>query len=87
MDATYRTTKYAVPLFFICLKTNYNYLVVGVYACETETKASLSEALMVIKQWNPKWEPDCWMVDYSDAEIGALEDVFPGEQQLLMVIF
>ena len=29
LDATYKTTKYAVPLFFLCVKTNSGYAVVG----------------------------------------------------------
>lgn len=29
IDATYKTTKYALPLFFVCVKTNCGYSVVG----------------------------------------------------------
>ena len=29
MDATHKTTKYALPLFFICVKTNAGYMIVG----------------------------------------------------------
>lgn len=29
IDATYKTTKYALPLFFVCVKTNCGYAVVG----------------------------------------------------------
>ena len=29
LDATYKTTKYALPLFFLCVKTNVGYLVAG----------------------------------------------------------
>ena len=36
LDATYRTTKYAVPLFFICVKTSTDYAVVAVFACQFE---------------------------------------------------
>ena len=31
MDATYRTTKYDLPLFFICVKSNCNYMVVTLH--------------------------------------------------------
>ena len=31
LDATYKTTNYALPLFFICVKTNNGYAVVGMY--------------------------------------------------------
>ena len=29
MDATYKTTKYSLPMFFVCCKTNTGYSVVG----------------------------------------------------------
>ena len=29
MDASYKTTKYTIPLFFVCVKTNMGYSVVG----------------------------------------------------------
>ena len=29
MDATHKTTKYALPLFFVCVKTNAGYKIVG----------------------------------------------------------
>lgn len=31
IDATYKTTNYALPLFFVCVKTNNGYAVVGMY--------------------------------------------------------
>ena len=36
LDATYRTTRYAVPLFFLVVKTNINYQVVAVFVTENE---------------------------------------------------
>lgn len=29
LDATYKTSRYALPLFFLCVKTNVNYCVVA----------------------------------------------------------
>ena len=34
LDATYRTTRYALPLFFMLVKTNVDYEVVGAFVCE-----------------------------------------------------
>ena len=31
LDATYKTTNYALPFFFVCVKTNNGYAVVGMY--------------------------------------------------------
>ena len=36
LDATYKTTRYALPLFFLTVKTNVDYQVVGAFACEGE---------------------------------------------------
>jgi hypothetical protein len=31
LDATYKTTNYALPFFFVCVKTNSGYAIVGMY--------------------------------------------------------
>ena len=36
------------------------------------------EAINIIKQWNPSWNPNFFLCDYSDAEIAAIEQAFPG---------
>ncbi|XP_063435696.1 uncharacterized protein LOC134716616 [Mytilus trossulus] len=78
LDATYRTTRYSIPLYFLCVPTNVNYITVGTFITETEDSASLMEALQVIKDWNPEWVPKYFMCDYATEEINALENVFPG---------
>lgn len=78
LDATYKTTQYALPLFFIVVKTNVGYTVVGSFVIQQETKASIKEALQHFKAWNQDWVPEFFMTDYSEAEIGAIEDTFPG---------
>ena len=77
MDATCKTTRYAIPLFFVCVHTNVGYKVVAKLMCQSEDQASISEALAILKGWNPVWDPTYFMVDYSNAEIAALEEQFP----------
>ena len=77
IDATYKTTKYALPLFFVCVHTNVGYKVVAEFICENEDAESIAEALRIIKSWNIGWNPIYFMVDYSLAEINAIEEVFP----------
>ena len=43
LDATYRTTKYALPLFFLAVPTNCGYSVVAEFVVENETKESIKE--------------------------------------------
>ena len=78
LDATYKTTKYALPLFFLCVQTNVGYLPVAEFIIYHETTEAIKEALDQIKSWNPGWNPPYGMADYDDAEIGAMEEAFPG---------
>lgn len=66
LDATYKTTKYAIPLFFVAVKTNVDYQVVGSFATQDETTHAIKEALQVLKGWNSLWQPQCFMVDNFD---------------------
>lgn len=77
IDATYKTTQYDLALFFICVKTNVGYSVVAEFIVQSETAENIAEALTMLKQWNPAWSPRYFMTDYSEAEIVALEEVFP----------
>jgi hypothetical protein len=63
LDATYRTTRYSLPLYLLCVPTNVNYINV---VTETEDSSSLIEALQVIKEWNPDWSPKYFMCDYAE---------------------
>ena len=38
LDATYKTTRYVLPLFFLVVKTNVDYQIVGTFIIENETK-------------------------------------------------
>ena len=80
MDATYKTTKYALPLFFLCVHTNVGYKVIAEFICQYEDSSSIAEALSVIQSWNPTWKPKYFMTDYSTCEIDAIEARFPGAQ-------
>ncbi len=79
LDATYKTTRYSLPLFFLVVKTNVNYAVVGVFVIQNETTFDITEALQVFRQWNPSWKPSFFMTDFSQEEITAIETVFQGK--------
>ena len=55
-----------------------NYIVVASFIVQSETTAAVAEALEILNEWNPDWNPRNWMVDYSEIEIKALESVFAG---------
>ena len=78
LDATYKTTKYSLPLFFLCVKTNVDYCIVGSFITQYENEKSIKEALEILSSWNPEWQPRYMMTDYCEAEINAIENLFPG---------
>ena len=63
LDATYKTTKYVIPLFFVFLKTNTDYQVVASFAGQDETTAAMTEALGILKNWNPSLSPKSFMIE------------------------
>ena len=78
LDATHKTCKYALPLYFLVVQTNVMYQVVAIIIIEDESTELLSQALMIIKEWNPEVNPKYGMTDFDDAETLALYHVFPG---------
>ena len=72
-----------LPLFFLCVRTNVSYIVVGVFVTQQESAESITEALKIFKSWNPTWCPTYFMVDFDSSEILALEQVFPSSIVLL----
>ena len=78
LDATYKTTRYSLPLFFLVVKTNVDYQIVGSFVIQSETADAIHEALSVLQSWNPKWNPSYFMVDYSEEEMSAIGKILPG---------
>ena len=78
LDATYRTTKYAMPFFQLCVKTNVDYQVVAVFVTQFEDSLTLFEPLQMLRDWNPEWKAQHFMVDFCESEINAVQKVFPG---------
>ena len=79
LDATYKTTKYALPLFFVAVKTNVHYQIVASFVTENETTESIAEALGVVSDWNPGWCPKYFFTDLCEQEINAIESTFSGK--------
>ena len=69
-------TLIALPTFFLCVKTNVDYCVVASFVVQLENADAINEALQLIKDWNPTRNPDFFMVDFSEAEINAIERLF-----------
>ena len=48
LDTTYHTTKYALPLFFLVVRSNVDYQVVGGFVLQSEASTNIEKALKVI---------------------------------------
>ena len=48
---------------------------VAEFLCQNEDKECITEVFNIIKGWNPTWRPKYFMMDYSTAEINAIESV------------
>ena len=55
LDATYKTTRYSLPLFFVVVKTNIDYQIVGSCIVQSEATDAIFEGLSVLKSWNQIW--------------------------------
>ena len=78
LDATYKTMRYELPLFFLVVKTNVNYIVVGSFIIQKETTECIQEALGMFRCWNHSWNPRYFMTDFCQEEINAIESTFTG---------
>ena len=69
------------------MKTSVNYQVVASFVLQDETTPAITEALSVIKIWNPTWEPKCFMVDNCDEELKSIGHIFPGTYMNCFYLF
>ena len=47
IDATYKTTRYDLALFFIAVRTNVGYIIVAEFLTQAETASEIGEALAI----------------------------------------
>ena len=47
VDATYKTTKYDLPLFFVTVRTNVGYKVAAYFIVQSESTEQILEALNI----------------------------------------
>ena len=79
LDATYKTTNYSLPLFFVVERET---SITKSWLLSSSRARKLSpfyEALPVIKSWNSEWNPSYFMLDYSEEEMSAINRLFHGK--------
>ena len=50
LDATYKTTKYALPLFFVVVQTNVNFQVCCVIVLQEESTEMITKVFKIFKE-------------------------------------
>ena len=73
LDATYKTKPQALPLFFMVVKNNVDYEVVGAFVCEGGETENIMSVLKILKSWTPNWSTLYNKVDCCSKEINATE--------------
>lgn len=84
LDATWRVTKYDIPMFHLMVIDNLGRgQVAGMFIVEFETAALIGEALAWFRAQVPQLRPATCMIDKSQAEENALRAQFPDATILL----
>jgi len=86
IDATYKTTVYDMPLFFLCVFTNVGYVNVATFLLCDECQQSIEAGLRQVAEWNAQWKPSQFITDFHEAQIAALEQVFPGKLLVISML-
>ena len=76
LDAICKTTRYALPLFFVVVQTNVNFQVCCVTVLQEESTEMITKALKICTEWNPMAFPKYAFVDFDEREIASLKIVF-----------
>ena len=53
------------------------------FVVQSESAHNIEEALQKLKSWNLDWNPRFFMSDYSEAELAAVQAVFPSTKVYL----
>lgn len=67
LGTTYKTMKYASHMFCLAVKINVNYCIVRMFIRLSETSEKIAEALKIFKSWNIAWNPQYFVLNYSQA--------------------
>jgi MULE transposase domain len=78
MDATYRTTKYGLPMFVMTVIDNHGHgQPIAMFFVQEENGDSIAEVLHLFKEVNPLFQPSYFMIDKSDMEMNGIKEVYP----------
>jgi len=62
---------YTMPIFFLCVLMNVDYVVVATFVTQYEDSASIAEALHIVRQWNADCSPQTFMVVFCEPDVAT----------------
>jgi hypothetical protein len=84
MDSTHGTNQHGYSLFTVMVIDDYGTgLPAAWFITSNEQTATIARALTKLKDAVTEWKPKTFVVDDADAEIGAINETFPGCNILL----
>ncbi|XP_022098372.1 uncharacterized protein LOC110983427 [Acanthaster planci] len=69
--------KTLMPTYFLQVRTHAGYQLVGTVLMQYWSSQALVDALQVVRDWNPDWQPQAMLVDLIEEEVEALQKLFP----------
>jgi hypothetical protein len=88
VDATYKVVMWGLPFFIVCVVNAQGVAYPAAYFfVSAETKVGIAEVLVHMKHITPKWNPGAFIVDKSDAEIGAIQMVYGQRMHIILCDF
>eukprot|EP00798_Chlamydomonas_sp_ICE-L_P031106 gene31106-6237_t len=77
MDNKVKVVKCGFPMYILTVVTNHNQTFpVAIFFTQDESSQALTEALQMLRGWNPSWQPHCIMIGKNDVETIAVNEAF-----------
>ena len=78
IDATYKTSCWGLPFFIlVVVDAQGKTYPAAFFWIASETTEAIAEVMVLIQHMVPAWKPEVMLMDKSDAEIGAIQQVLP----------
>nr|XP_054773909.1 uncharacterized protein LOC129282002 [Lytechinus pictus] len=78
MDIVYRSATFPADVVFLFVRTNVDYQLVAGFVGEAGTAEAVEEGFLVMKDWNPNWKPEFFVMDHKVEMMEMIKRVFPG---------
>lgn len=78
IDIVYRSATLPTDVVFLFVRTNVDFQLVVGFVGDAGTTEAVEEGFMVMKEWNPDWTPEYFVMDHKVEMMEMVKRVFPG---------